>query len=395
MAKALKYSIASTTGKRVLLVSQDPWLRFRLQREFEYRGCEVVSLIRLRPSDLFDRLPYDLVLTDAASIPEGSRLEALRALRNASPHARFVLLVDPGHRTVAAQARASGFDLVLDRPARPEALPPLASQMLAAARPPAEAVPVPMRFQFLMPALEGTQKRRAGSGFTSLLVHALVLAAALLVPLLYTESIDLSQYAQTWLVAPPPPPPPPPPPAPEQTVRPARRVKPVFQTATGQLIAPTVIPKEIAKIVESTEVELDVQGVLGGVPGGVPGGQLGGVLGGVLGGIPSPKPGPVPPPPPPQKPVRVGGNIQPPKLIRHVEPVYPSIARQARIQGDVRIDAIISTSGRVVEMKVLSGHPLLVRAALDAVRRWLYEPTLLNEQPIPVVLEVTVRFRMH
>jgi len=77
-----------------------------------------------------------------------------------------------------------------------------------------------------------------------------------------------------------------------------------------------------------------------------------------------------------------------------VEPVYPLIAKQARIAGDVRIDAIIDTDGNVVEMKVLSGHPLLVQAALNAVSQWRYEPTYLNEVPVPVVLAVTVTFRL-
>lgn len=170
----------------------------------------------------------------------------------------------------------------------------------------------------------------------------------------------------------------------------ARRVRP--QTLSGKLVAPTVIPKEIARIVELTDIEFEQWGVLGGVPGGVPGGQLGGVLGGVLGGIPSASRPVVAPPT--QAPIRVGGKLRPPRLIRRVEPTYPGIAKQARLQGQVRIDAIIDTSGRVVEMRILSGHPLLVKAALEGVEQWLYEPTYLNEQPVPVVLEVTVYFRL-
>ena len=111
----------------------------------------------------------------------------------------------------------------------------------------------------------------------------------------------------------------------------------------------------------------------------------------MIGGIPLLK---AKPPPAPPKPVRVGGRIRPPRLIRRVNPVYPAIARQARIQGSVRIDAIVDTSGRVVELKVLSGHPLLVGPAVDAVQRWVYEPTYLNEQPVAVLLEVTVNFSL-
>jgi protein TonB len=121
------------------------------------------------------------------------------------------------------------------------------------------------------------------------------------------------------------------------------------------------------------------------------GGVLGGVIGGVLGSVPQA----APPRPMPTAPVRVGGRIREPRLIRRVEPVYPTIARNSRIQGDVRIDAIIDADGRISEVKVLSGHPLLVKPAVEAVSQWVYEPTYLNEQPIPVVLEVTVRFRLY
>jgi protein TonB len=128
------------------------------------------------------------------------------------------------------------------------------------------------------------------------------------------------------------------------------------------------------------------------VPGGVPGGVMGGVLGGVLGGVPNVVPNV--PKPMPQRPYRVGGNIRPPRLINRVEPEYPILARRARIQGEVRIDAIIDTNGRVVEMKVLSGHPLLAAAALAAVQQWIYEPTYLNDVPVAVQLEVTVNFTL-
>jgi protein TonB len=155
---------------------------------------------------------------------------------------------------------------------------------------------------------------------------------------------------------------------------------------------PTAIPKEIVYLREEPVGRLR-GGVPGDVPGGVPGGVIGGVLGGVLGGVPT---GVVPnvPKPMPQKPYRVGGNIRPPRLIRRVEPVYPQLARQAHIQGSVQIDAIIDTNGRVIEMKVISGHPLLATAALAAVQQWVYEPTYLNDVPVAVQLEVTVNFTL-
>lgn len=383
MARAVEHLIPRSTTKRTLVIAEDPWLRFRLERELEQAGCKVVTLARLRPDELSEPALYDVVLTDAALFPEGSRLEALRALRRGSPDARFVLLVGPDERGMAEQARQSGFDLVLERPTRAQALAELVREALAEARPAVEGVPVPVQFQFLLPQFTGTGKRRVGTTFTSLMIHMAMLLVMLVIPLMVTETLDIRELTQTWLVAPPPPPPPPPP-APATAL--VRRVRPVLQTPTGKLVAPTVIPKEIARIVEAS---VDLENI-GGVPGGVAGGQLGGVIGGVLGSIPVPRPVPVTPP----KPVRVGGNVRPPRLLQRVEPLYPPLARQARLQGEVRIDAVIDATGHVVEMKVLSGHPLLARAAMEAVQQWVYEPTYLNEQPVAVVLELTVYFKL-
>jgi protein TonB len=74
--------------------------------------------------------------------------------------------------------------------------------------------------------------------------------------------------------------------------------------------------------------------------------------------------------------------------------VYPPLAKQTHMQGTVIIDAILDEKGDVIEMKVLSGPPLLIQAAVDAVRRWKYEPTYLNDQPVQVQLNVTVTFRL-
>jgi periplasmic protein TonB len=118
------------------------------------------------------------------------------------------------------------------------------------------------------------------------------------------------------------------------------------------------------------------------VPGGVPGGDPNGTGPGT------------PPPSPSTGPIRTGGDIHPPLKVRHVVPVYPEIARAARVQGDVVLDCTISNEGRVVDVKVLSGHALLQAAAVDAVRQWVYRPTLLNGVPVPVVMTVTVHFTL-
>ena len=148
------------------------------------------------------------------------------------------------------------------------------------------------------------------------------------------------------------------------------------------LMAPVVIP---AEIVPEEGIGL---GSTVGVPGGVDGGAPGGVVGAVVGGLPlSPAP-----PPPKLEPVRLGGDIRRPVKIRNVAPEYPPLAQQARVEGTVILECTISPKGRVTDVKVLRGIPLLDGAAVEAVRQWVYNPTLLNGVPVPVVMTVTVNF---
>jgi protein TonB len=96
----------------------------------------------------------------------------------------------------------------------------------------------------------------------------------------------------------------------------------------------------------------------------------------------------------PSGPVRVGGSVTAPKKTRHVNPTYPPIAAAARVQGTVVLEARIDERGEVVNLRVLVSIPLLDAAALDAVRQWRYEPTLLNGSPVPVLMSVSVRFEL-
>ena len=125
------------------------------------------------------------------------------------------------------------------------------------------------------------------------------------------------------------------------------------------------------------------------VVGGVEGGTVGGVSGGVIGGVPE-----APEPPKPTGPVRVGGQIKEPRKLKNVPPVYPDVAKQARIQGVVVLEATIDPSGRVDNVRVLRGIPMLNESAVDAVRKWTYSPTLLNGVPVPVIMTVTVNFTL-
>ncbi|HKW98976.1 MAG TPA: energy transducer TonB [Bryobacteraceae bacterium] len=96
----------------------------------------------------------------------------------------------------------------------------------------------------------------------------------------------------------------------------------------------------------------------------------------------------------PRAPMRVGGVVQAAKLMHQVTPVYPPLARQARISGVVRLEAIIDRAGAIRSLQVVSGHPLLVPAAVDAVRQWTYRPTLLNGEPVEVLTEIEVHFKL-
>jgi protein TonB len=105
---------------------------------------------------------------------------------------------------------------------------------------------------------------------------------------------------------------------------------------------------------------------------------------------------PVPPPAPSVKasPVRQGGNVQPARLIHQVNPVYPQIARQTRVQGVIVMEAIISKEGSVESLRVVSGHPLLFQSAIDAVKQWKYHPATLNGEPVDVITTITVTFTL-
>lgn len=230
--------------------------------------------------------------------------------------------------------------------------------------------------------------RRGLSFATSLGLHSVILAAVITVPLLIEDVLpEPGQAIRGFFVSPPdaaPPPPPPPPPAaaPRSAARPApARPQPVQET---KFLAPIEIPEEVQA---PSEDLLDL-GVEGGVPGGVEGGVPGGVLGGVVGGLPQSVA------PPPVALVRVGGIIRAPKLIESPRPEYPALATQARVSGLLILEAEVGPDGRVRAVKVLRGHPLFDEAALAAVRRWRYQPLLLNGVPTPFLVTVTVNFNL-
>lgn len=241
--------------------------------------------------------------------------------------------------------------------------------------------------------VDGTAKtRKPWTVMLSFIGQLALIGVAILIPLIYTDSLPRATLT-SLITAPPPPPPPPPPPqaAPPKVVQ---KVIP-RQFDANKLMAPKQIPKEIANIKEE-DLPPPTTGVVGGVPGGVPGGTPGGVIGGIIGAVPSAAP---PPPPPKEKPVtpqriRVGGQVQAANLIRKVTPVYPALAKQARISGVVRFSALIGKDGTIQNLTLIQGHPLLVAAAQEAVKQWQYKPTLLNGEPVEVATQIDVNFTL-
>jgi len=235
--------------------------------------------------------------------------------------------------------------------------------------------------------IESGGRLKTKRGRTSLVVFIIefmIIGVMVLIPLIFTEALPKGQM-MFLLVAPPPPPPPPPP---------AAAVVHVKQIQTdivnGELRTPTKIPQKV-KMIQEDEAPpaMATTGVVGGVPGGVPGGSMGGVMGSILSSTPVAAPKIATP-----TRVRVSSGVSTGLLIRKVPPTYPPLARQARIQGVVILQAQISKDGTIQNLQLISGHPMLAPAAIEAVKQWRYKPYLLNGEPVEVDTQVQVNFTL-
>jgi len=207
----------------------------------------------------------------------------------------------------------------------------------------------------------------------SIVAHATAVAAMIIAPALATEELPEPRRTYEWIVVKPELPTLPPP-APRRTeVAPSHEIPVPLDPPIG------IQPEPIADLVEPD------RGVDGGVIGCC---DIGGVIssGDLV----------VPPQPPPQPkdPVHVGGQISPPKKLTHVTPIYPPIALAARKEGLVILEALIGEDGSVRDVRVLRPAPLFEEAAIAAVRQWRFSPTLLNGEPVPIVMTVTVGFTL-
>jgi protein TonB len=223
--------------------------------------------------------------------------------------------------------------------------------------------------------------RRGWTTLASFAVQSLAVGVLLLLPLIYTEGLPQLKWISTPLPVPAPPPPPAEPPTHAQNSHQQSNL------VDGHPVAPPTIPDRVAHIEDHGPLP-SIRGSDIGVLGGTGSRNLAGVLGAT---------GPMaltvapPPPTPVARPPRPSVMMQG-YLVHRVDPPYPPLARAARIQGRVQLQAIISREGRIENLRVLEGHPMLVQAALEAVRQWRYRPYVLNGEPIEVETLVTVNF---
>lgn len=248
----------------------------------------------------------------------------------------------------------------------------------------------PLFQDVLLESSGGQRKRRTWPTLLSFFLEAVLLGVLVLIPLWFTDVLPKQQLL-TFLEAPPPPPPPPAA-APAPTA--VRMVKVTSDIANGQLRAPSRIPTKVQLIKEDDAPPAAISGgVVGGVPGGIPGGQLGGVIGGIISSNSGVAAVPNVTKPIPQR-LRISQGVSKGLLTYRIEPAYPPLARQARIQGVVVLTAVIDKDGNIQNLQVVSGHPLLAPAAIEAVKQWRYKPFLLNGQPLEVETAVTVTFQL-
>jgi periplasmic protein TonB len=223
------------------------------------------------------------------------------------------------------------------------------------------------------------RSRRSPVVVASIAVHVLIVVAVLLATaiapdILPTPREALAFYEPARLIDIELPTPPPP-----RGSLPMREVPTVSPNA-APLVAPTsIVPETWTPVFEHSSD-------------GVVNGALPADLGTSVVGVPDAPPTSVVNAPPPPR--RVGGGIKAPVKVVNVPPDYPELARRTRVEDVVILETVIDESGNVTSARVLRGHPLLNQAALDAVQRWKFTPARLNDEPIPVVMTVTVQFEL-
>ena len=258
---------------------------------------------------------------------------------------------------------------------RPPALPGRVREVPLEPRPARRSVPVP---DLELPPVDTRSPASLPLLTVSTLVHAGLVVAAVVAPLLMRDSLPApASGVQVFFAEPLAIPPPPPPPARVAPARQAPKAPPPTEKAT------LTLPIETPDVVFPETADL---GAPGGETGGVEGGVPGGVVGGIVEALPEVKAEPPV--------VHVSGAVREPTKVKHVNPVYPEVAARARVQGNVVVEIQVSTQGRVTDARIVTGIPLLNDAALAAVRQWVYAPPLVDGVPVRLIMTVTVRFKV-
>jgi len=218
----------------------------------------------------------------------------------------------------------------------------------------------------------------------SFVLEGLLLGIAVLAPFLYTEALPKHALIDTINV-----PAPPSAPAPRSTSIVSRALT-HSELNDGQLLLPRVIPRRIQEIHDQADTNSASPAGLSGVVGAPPNAAGDRTIADLLHNLPTEIPKTVTP-----HSVRVSSGVAQGLLIHEVRPQYPAMARSARIQGSVVLQATIGKNGAIENLHLLSGHPLLVQAAMDAVRQWRYRPYLLNDEPVEVDTTIQVNFTLN
>jgi periplasmic protein TonB len=246
----------------------------------------------------------------------------------------------------------------------------------------------------------GPASKRVWTTFAGVTGQALLVTFAVMIPMIWPEAMPSHQSLLRIFV---PGVPPGPRPKDEAAAPRVTHAAPKQWNGTS-LHLPTQIPDKVAILDEPPDLGGPVRGYGTGIPGGTGTGPGDGVLAGMDSLIPVvPPPRPIahvepasaPPAPRPIERVTIGGLVKLGEPIRRVEPRYPPIAAQARISGVVELVAVVGVDGRIRELTLKSGNALLVPAAMEAVRQWLYRPTTLNGNPVEVISPITVTFRLN
>jgi protein TonB len=228
--------------------------------------------------------------------------------------------------------------------------------------------------------------KKTGAMAASLTAQTLLVGVLVAIPLIYSDRLpDVRLFTPLSLPLPPPPP--------QQTQTTASSSSSRNSFAQARIYTPTHIV-DLSKLPDVGFVEAPptfASGADNGVPGGT---GLPQAMNQLFQPIAQPKPRIADPPPESTKPQPVGGDVQAAKIIKKVIPTYPPLARQARVSGTVQLVGIIAKDGTIQQLQVASGHPLLVKAALDAVRQWIYCPTLLNGKAVEVIAPIDVIFKL-